>query len=95
MKTFKIYRWNPDDGQQPTMQTYKVDLRSFFGVDLQREKSRLLEVDKTKALFPIRNARQNDSRRSHQNQKRARSNPDLQTILPRRYLRFMLNVHRR
>jgi len=31
MKTFKIYRWNPDDGQQPTMQTYEVDLNEMQG----------------------------------------------------------------
>merc|ERR1712113_190961 len=31
MKTFKIYRWNPDDGQQPTMQTYQVDLNEMQG----------------------------------------------------------------
>jgi len=31
MKTFKIYRWNPDDGQQPTMQSYEVDLNEMQG----------------------------------------------------------------
>ena len=27
-KTFKIYRWNPDEGGNPVMETYKVDLDS-------------------------------------------------------------------
>merc|ERR1719334_2524569 len=27
-KTFKIYRWNPDEGGNPAMETYKVDLDS-------------------------------------------------------------------
>ena len=31
MKTFKIYRWNPDDGQAPVMQEYKVDLNEMTG----------------------------------------------------------------
>lgn len=31
MKTFKIYRWNPDDGQQPTMQSYEIDLNEMQG----------------------------------------------------------------
>jgi len=31
MKTFKIYRWNPDDGQAPVMQEYKVDLSEMTG----------------------------------------------------------------
>jgi len=31
IKTFKIYRWNPDDGQQPTMREYKVDLNEMQG----------------------------------------------------------------
>jgi len=26
IKEFQIYRWNPDDGKKPYMQTYKVDL---------------------------------------------------------------------
>jgi succinate dehydrogenase (ubiquinone) iron-sulfur subunit len=30
-KTFKIYRWNPDDGQAPVMQEYKVDLNEMTG----------------------------------------------------------------
>src|SRR5437868_6870421 len=25
-KTFKIYRWNPDDGQTPRLDSYEVDL---------------------------------------------------------------------
>ncbi len=25
-KTFKVYRWNPDDGRNPRMDTYEVDL---------------------------------------------------------------------
>src|SRR5579862_559855 len=25
-KTFKIYRWNPDDGQNPRLDTYTIDL---------------------------------------------------------------------
>ena len=25
-KTFKIYRWNPDDGQNPRLDSYQVDL---------------------------------------------------------------------
>src|SRR5271165_1846497 len=25
-KTFKVYRWNPDDGQSPHVDTYEVDL---------------------------------------------------------------------
>ncbi|ALG70198.1 succinate dehydrogenase [Azospirillum thiophilum] len=28
-KTFKIYRWNPDDGQNPHVDTYVVDLDKF------------------------------------------------------------------
>ena len=28
VKTFKIYRWNPDEGGNPVMETYKVDLDS-------------------------------------------------------------------
>lgn len=31
IKTFKIYRWNPDDGQQPTMQSYEIDLNEMQG----------------------------------------------------------------
>jgi len=31
IKTFKIYRWNPDDGQAPVMQEYKVDLNEMTG----------------------------------------------------------------
>ena len=31
MKTFKIYRWNPDDGQAPVMQEYKLDLDEMTG----------------------------------------------------------------
>jgi len=31
VKTFKIYRWNPDDGQAPVMQEYKVDLNEMTG----------------------------------------------------------------
>jgi len=31
MKTFKIYRWNPDDGQAPVMQEYKIDLNEMTG----------------------------------------------------------------
>jgi len=31
LKTFKIYRWNPDDGQAPVMQEYKVDLNEMTG----------------------------------------------------------------
>jgi len=31
IKTFKVYRWNPDDGQQPVMQTYKVNLAEMQG----------------------------------------------------------------
>jgi len=31
VKTFKVYRWNPDDGQQPVMQTYKVNLAEMQG----------------------------------------------------------------
>jgi hypothetical protein len=27
-KTFKIYRWNPDEGGAPRMETYKVDMNS-------------------------------------------------------------------
>jgi len=30
-KTFKIYRWNPDDGQAPVMQEYKVNLDEMTG----------------------------------------------------------------
>ncbi|HWK43157.1 MAG TPA: 2Fe-2S iron-sulfur cluster-binding protein, partial [Stellaceae bacterium] len=26
IKNFKIYRWNPDDGQNPHLDTYEVDL---------------------------------------------------------------------
>lgn len=26
VKTFRVYRWNPDDGQNPSMDTYEVDL---------------------------------------------------------------------
>lgn len=26
VKQFKIYRWNPDDGKKPHVQTYSVDL---------------------------------------------------------------------
>merc|ERR1712166_1677227 len=26
IKKFKVYRWNPDDGKEPSMQTYDVDL---------------------------------------------------------------------
>ena len=29
VKTFKIYRWNPDDGQNPRVDTYTVDLDKF------------------------------------------------------------------
>ncbi|MEM9289419.1 MAG: 2Fe-2S iron-sulfur cluster-binding protein, partial [Pseudomonadota bacterium] len=25
-RTFKVYRWNPDDGQNPRMDTYEVDM---------------------------------------------------------------------
>jgi succinate dehydrogenase / fumarate reductase iron-sulfur subunit len=28
VKSFKVYRWNPDDGQNPRMDTYEVDLDS-------------------------------------------------------------------
>lgn len=28
-KTFKIYRWNPDDGQNPRVNSYVVDLDKF------------------------------------------------------------------
>jgi len=31
LKTFKLYRWNPDDGQAPVMQEYKVDLGEMTG----------------------------------------------------------------
>merc|ERR1719219_3279253 len=31
VKTFKIYRWNPDDGQAPVMKEYKVDLDQMQG----------------------------------------------------------------
>ncbi|MBL1241016.1 MAG: succinate dehydrogenase iron-sulfur subunit, partial [OCS116 cluster bacterium] len=27
-RTFKVYRWNPDDGKNPSMDTYHVDLDS-------------------------------------------------------------------
>ncbi len=26
VKTFKVYRWNPDDGKTPTVDSYQVDL---------------------------------------------------------------------
>src|SRR6185437_13319958 len=26
VKSFKVYRWNPDDGQNPRLDTYEVDL---------------------------------------------------------------------
>jgi succinate dehydrogenase / fumarate reductase, iron-sulfur subunit len=26
-KTFEIYRWNPDDGAEPKMDSYEVDLK--------------------------------------------------------------------
>jgi len=29
IKQFKIYRWNPEDGQQPHVQTYPVDLDEY------------------------------------------------------------------
>ena len=38
VRTFKVYRWNPDDGQNPRVDTYDVDLatcgpmRSKIGV---------------------------------------------------------------
>lgn len=28
VKTFKIYRWNPDEGGNPVMETYKVDMNT-------------------------------------------------------------------
>lgn len=31
IKTFKIYRWNPDDKQQPTMRRYDIDLNEMQG----------------------------------------------------------------
>jgi len=31
LKTFQIYRWNPNDGQSPVMQTFKVDLNAMQG----------------------------------------------------------------
>jgi len=31
IKTFKIYRWSPDDDQVPVMQTYKIDLNEMMG----------------------------------------------------------------
>lgn len=31
VKTFKIYRWNPDDGQQAVMKEYKVNLDEMQG----------------------------------------------------------------
>merc|ERR1711988_1919690 len=31
IKTFKIYRWSPDDDQVPVMQTYKIDLNEMTG----------------------------------------------------------------
>jgi len=26
VKTFKVYRWNPDDGQNPRVDSYEIDL---------------------------------------------------------------------
>lgn len=31
LKTFKIYRWNPDDGRQPVMEQFQVDLNEMSG----------------------------------------------------------------
>lgn len=31
LKTFKIYRWNPDDNQQPIMQKFTIDLDEMRG----------------------------------------------------------------
>ena len=28
VKSFKVYRWNPDDGENPRVDTYEVDLDS-------------------------------------------------------------------
>ena len=28
LKTFKVYRWNPEDGENPRLDTYQVDLDS-------------------------------------------------------------------
>ena len=27
-KTFRVYRWNPDDGENPRVDTYEVDVES-------------------------------------------------------------------
>jgi len=31
MKTFKVYRWNPDNGQAPVMEQFQVDLNEMTG----------------------------------------------------------------
>ncbi|GGD54463.1 succinate dehydrogenase iron-sulfur subunit [Pseudoxanthomonas indica] len=32
-RTFKVYRWNPDDGQNPRVDTYEVDLAAWMNID--------------------------------------------------------------
>ena len=31
VKRFRVYRWSPDDGKNPTIDTYEVDLDSMCG----------------------------------------------------------------
>ena len=101
MKTFKIYRWNPDDGQAPVMQEYKIDLNEMTGK---------MVLD---ALIKIKNEQDPTKCRKivhfdgifvpSYNQNCISSLPWfltfvhslIQKIMPRRYLRFLFYERRR
>ena len=52
VKEFKVYRWNPDDGQNPRMDTYRIDLNKVGPMVLDALIWIKNEVDPTLTLLP-------------------------------------------
>ena len=46
-KEFRIYRWNPDDGQNPRLDTYWVDLKTCGPMVLDAMNKIKNEIDST------------------------------------------------
>jgi len=49
-KTFKIYRWNPDDGKEPKMQDYKINMKECGPMVLDALLKIKNEIDPTLTL---------------------------------------------
>ncbi len=53
VRSFKIYRWNPDDGQNPRTDTYDIDLAACGPMVLDALIKIKNEVDPTPDLPPL------------------------------------------